>query len=78
MKIGINSYTANNNFELIDSLYQDGLIDMYECSKHFYKKNRYHINKLQVPCETFSSLIVEDYDITDKFEFFLLIYNYIF
>lgn len=73
MKIGINSYTANNNFELIDSLYQDGLIDMYECSKHFYKKNRYHINKLQVPCETFSSLIVGEYDLTDNFEFFLFV-----
>lgn len=73
MKIGVNSFTVNNDIDILKSLRHSGLIDTYECSKYFYKKYSYCIDKLDIPCETFSSLITKDYDINDDVDWFLFI-----
>lgn len=63
MKIGLNSLTVNNDITILNGV--SALIDMYECSKPFYLEHKDVINKLDIPCDTMSSLITGTYDLHD-------------
>ena len=63
-KIGLNSMTFNNDINILKNLKKD--IDTYECTKPFLLQNYLKLLDIGIECQTFSSLIVNEYDLTNK------------
>lgn len=61
MKIGLNSYTFNNDIKILKNI--KNLINTIECSKIFYKENYKELEKLNIECQTFNSLIIGNYEL---------------
>lgn len=59
MSIGINSLTFNNNISTLRNIRE--LVDTVECSKSFFRENWRELQRLDIRCETFSSLVAGQY-----------------
>ena len=64
--IGVNGYTINNDVDLLLTLHNAGLISTYECNRQMFITNRQVLRRGVVTCNTFSSLISGNYDISTK------------
>jgi hypothetical protein len=67
MKLGLNSTTFNNDTNLLNKLLSENLIQKFEVTKLFYLNNKKYLEKIcdSKNCETFSSLIINDYNLND-------------
>lgn len=68
MLIGINSFTANNDFNIIKNLKDLNLIDTYECSIPFYNDYYHKLDSLDLQCSALSSIIQGSFDLTKPYD----------
>ena len=64
--LGINSWSLKNNFDDLLEASNYGLFESYECAKPFYMANIKRLSKIDLKCSCLSSLIVGDYDLSNK------------
>lgn len=65
---GINSWSLKNNFDDLLEISKYGLFESYECAKPFYMANIKRLSKINLKCSCLSSLIVGDYDLSNKLD----------
>lgn len=66
--LGINSWSLKNNFDDLLETSNYGLFESYECAKPFYMANIKRLSKINLKCSCLSSLIVGDYDLSNKLD----------
>ena len=64
--LGINSWSLKNDFDDLLEASNYGLFESYECAKPFYMANIKRLSKIDLKCSCLSSLIVGDYDLSNK------------
>lgn len=65
-KIGLNSLTFNNDISILRNV--KNLIDTCEYTKKFYLDNSIELHKLDIKCDTISSLIINQYNLLDPYD----------
>lgn len=66
--LGINTWSLKNNFDDLLEISKYNLFESYECAKPFYMANIKRLSRIGLKCSCFSSLIVGDYDLSNKLD----------
>lgn len=60
--IGIATNSIRNNFDILLDIQE--YVDCFECSKYFYTEHFKELDKINLPCSCFASLVIGNYDLT--------------